>query len=253
MRTMVVMALLISIVGAPLDARAQTADAEEQFTRGAALYYEGEYVEVIVAFKRAHALDANPLYLINIALAHWRLDNLDAAIRHAEQAASSERLDAPTAAQNRARLQAWYLTSRARASEPPPDPVAVEEEPGVAAAIEAPQAEPQRRGSTFLWAGVGLGAVGAGALVGASVLELRLGQLAATTDAAIEANDRETYEDAVSEFEVKQPVARVLFVAGSAFAALAVTSLVVHVARGRRDPEVSVALHGTGLKLGVSF
>ena len=230
MRCATIVFTLVTLLAS--SASAQEDEAITHFDRGAALYYEEQYSASIVEFKRAHDIDPNPVFLLNIALAYWRLDNLDMAIRHAEQASGSDRLDAESTAQNGARVTAWRL--RRRIEQEPPNasqetPPAFDPrqtaEPDIARTHREPSDQPA---PVFLYSAIGLGALSVASFAALAVNDQQVATKLRAVDDAVDAA-REDYDRAAREHQRAQRLSKAFLAGGLVLGGLAATTLIIHV------------------------
>lgn len=247
MKTLSSAAIALAIVlfsGAAL-AQSNTAQAQQAYDDGAAYYVEGEYARAIVQFKKAFSLVENPVFLFNIALAEHKLGRADKAVDAAERALGYDALDDRTrsVAQGLVRGSTLSISARGVAE-------------GMKSAAAVAQSESENTGevgeggivgtappaeSSFGamgWAGVGLAAVGAGALVWGTILSIDLDDRYQRYNDPTRSNAAEAAELKES-IEADRPLALGLLIGGGAIAALGATLIVLELG----DDEEPVTLH----------
>lgn len=102
------------------DADEDSADlqrAQDHFDTGADLYYQGEYSQAAVEFRRAHQIHPHPMFMYNFALATKQLDRLDDTLDAALEAeAMDQQLPPEQQAGNRAMIHGAQLVLDTRES-----------------------------------------------------------------------------------------------------------------------------------------
>jgi tetratricopeptide (TPR) repeat protein len=171
--------VLVLALALALPATARGADQPEAaraaFGEAERLYQLGRFEEAIGAYERAYALDPQPAFLHNIALAHRRQFQIDGKPEHLRRARELYRnyLRVEPSSSRRAAIEKIIdeLAARLEKEPAPPPPLAPRLEtppPPPAMLVAAPPAEPPRRSHTVWWIAGGL--VVAGAVVATLVL-----------------------------------------------------------------------------------
>lgn len=241
--------LLIAALLAPGSAVAQEGAREAQgyFEKGAALYFEGEYGQALVQFKKGHATLPNAMFQYNIALCNLKLERYGEAMTAAREAERLGGLASREAAMNRSRIIAIPRIERTQA-------VAEDVSQAQAAVVEVTaettteetgsiEAKPERSSFGALgWTGVGLTAVGAGLLVGAVGVEVGLQGTWDEYNAAAEEGDTERFNELKTEIESRQSTGKALLYAGIGAGAVGVALIVAELVTSPRSdqPRVSV-------------
>ncbi len=157
--------------------------AQDAFDQGARYYYDGQYSDAIVEFRRANQIHPHAIFQHNIALANMALERPQRALEAALDAReNAEQLPPEAAAANDAIIASVQVSMHA-------EDVAEDMEELIIA--EAPDVEPASGFSTLGWAGVGTAGVGVLALGGAAVVDR---QVVAGVD-ELENDDFETRDD----------------------------------------------------------
>jgi len=133
----------------PAAARAAYDEAER-------LYQLGRFEEAIASYEKAYALDRQPAFLYNIALAHRRQFEIDGRPEHLRRARELYRnyLRAEPTTPRRAAIEKIIDELGARLEkekEPPPPNLAARPEPPPQALVVAPRPEPERPSHTGWW------------------------------------------------------------------------------------------------------
>ena len=199
--------------------------AQEAFERGAGHYFEGEYGQAIVQFRRAYQIHPHGIFMYNIARSNLNLGQkeraLDAALR-ADGHASD--LPPETLATNRALIASLQADLRAqriaqRVAAARPDEI--DEPPTVGEA-------PSRWGGKG-WAGVGALGLGVVGLTGAAVIDQ---QILSEIDDAGEQGLTQTQIDDLSG---QQTTGQILLFSGAGLAAVGASLIVWELVSGPDD------------------
>jgi tetratricopeptide (TPR) repeat protein len=177
----VALALAFSSVAAARDV--DPTAAREAFDEAERLYQLGRFEEAIASYEKAYALDAQPAFLYNIALAHRRQYEIDRKPEHLRRARELYRnylLLEPTTP-GRAGIERLIEDLGARlekesAPAPPAPRLTAPPQPPSPALIAAPAAEPPRRSSAGWWI------AGGAAVVAGVVLAVLLSRGGSGTD-----------------------------------------------------------------------
>ena len=156
-------ALLCPQAAAAQDAEVDPDDAEARslFDAGSLAFTQGRYQEALERFVRAHELSGRPELLYNIATAHDRLRNDEAALEHFERFLA-EAPDTPRRAEVEARIQVLRRQIEQRAA-PTPEETA-RAAPVLPSPAQPPRAEESSGSTLWIWA------VGGALVVGAAVV-----------------------------------------------------------------------------------
>jgi tetratricopeptide (TPR) repeat protein len=220
--------------------------AQEHFNAGAKLYFAGDYAGALVEFNNGHRLSPSAVFLYNIALAHYRLGNLDMAVNNAEKAAEVGGMPEDMATKNEARLVVWHVTKTA-SNWSSGEAVAESGDAGEGGSVsDGTTTEPADGGglSGLGWAGVGTAAAGAGLLVGWSLVSGGLSDHLADIDAANAAGDEAAYNAASEAFDSDQGLAQILLYSGAGLTAVGLGLLVFDLTSGGESDQQQVQLRG---------
>jgi tetratricopeptide (TPR) repeat protein len=160
-------------VGAPAAARdTDPTPAREAFDEAERLYQLGRFEEAIASYEKAYALDAQPAFLYNIALAHRRQFEIDKKPEHLRRARELYRnyLRLEPTTPRRAAIERTIDELGARLekeSKPPPPPprLTAPPEAPTPALIAVPAAEPPHRSTAGWWIAGGAAVVAGVVLV----------------------------------------------------------------------------------------
>ena len=194
--------------------------AGEHFKKGTELYAEGDYEGALTQFRLGEALFDQPVLKDHIAMCHWRLGNVEAAVTHAEAAASgwAKTDKSGYAANSEARLAAYRRIVKAQTTTTTP----------AEAALTEPITAPKRASTPAIaWVGGGVTAVGVGLLASWGVVEVLLGQKIQDYETAAATNDSTTWTSLRDEIESRQTLAQVLLFSGAGATALGATLLII--------------------------
>lgn len=97
------LASIVLVLSLAVPSLASAQDARELFQQGSTAYENGDYPAAIEAWDAAYALDPRPLLQYNLAQAHERLNNLEAAVEAYQGFIEGAGAD-PRVAQARARM-----------------------------------------------------------------------------------------------------------------------------------------------------
>jgi len=164
---------LVLAVGAPAAARdTDPTPAREAFDEAERLYQLGRFEEAIASYEKAYALDAQPAFLYNIALAHRRQFEIDKKPEHLRRARELYRnyLRLEPTTPRRAAIERTIDELGARLekeSKPPPPPprLTAPPEAPTPALIAVPAAEPPHRSTAGWWIAGGAAVVAGVVLV----------------------------------------------------------------------------------------
>lgn len=242
-------AVCAALTAVAFPAAAQEDDAFAHFDRGAELYFQGDYSKAIVEFKRGYEIEPHPMFQINIALAYWRLDNLDEAINHGEEArAGADKLEDDVRTENQARLHVWRTTAKTRAlaeaAHRRAEALARQEQTVEASDTTTTEPEPEPLFGPVGWAGVGTAGAGVVSLGVWSVLELSLDDDVVAFREAGRAGDADRFDALRAELERKQRVARGVLFAGIGLSAVG-GALIAYDLLAGAGTEVTVGLDPT--------
>ena len=213
--------------------------AFEHFEDGAKDYAGGHFRDAIENFQKGFALLPHPMFQVNIAIAHWRLEELGRALDAADLAiALQAQLEPAVAAENQARRHTFsaIVTTRERADAIAADLVAAAEADAETEVVAVPVA-PAKRSSfgTAGWIGVAVAGAGAATLGGWGVAESGLTKHVEAVEAAGERGDRAAYDAELETLKSKQGTARILLASGVGLLALGGGLIVYELASGGRD------------------
>lgn len=166
--------------------------AQDHFDTGAELYYESDYGQAAVEFRRAHQIHAHPLFLYNFALATKQLGRLDDALEAATEAeAMDEPLPPDQAERNRAVIDSIPTVQHIRTTAEE----AAEDRADVAA---PPDVEADDGIGPVGWIGAGALALGTAGLATGAITHYRVRGDREELD---ERRDRTSDSDAIAELE----------------------------------------------------
>lgn len=195
--------------------------AEAYYQQGVNAFFNKNYSLAVTYFKRANALDPDPVVLYNISLAQSRLANADEALDAAEEAARMGGLPEDTALKNQARIRAYQRiiaaesTAQALAPEDAPAAQGTAPAPGVA---EAPPAV-----GTVGWVGIGTASAGALTLAGAGLLALMVRNDLDEYDTARADGDYERARALQQDVRDGQSIGQILLYSGAGLLAVGAT------------------------------
>ena len=255
MRRLTATILLLATVAWSATAAAQTADekarAKKHFDDGSKLYADEQYNAALVEFQEGNGLFPHPMFRYNIALCHWRLNELDDAIDQAglahEDLVKIGDPDATTL--NLSRLTAFRRIKSA---------VQTADETRAQALLLAEDVvvEDSDGGSGGGWALTGIGGgltlVGVGLLAGWGVFEISLGETIADYEAAAADGNEAEWTRLRSLLESRQATSKVLLFSGAATTAVG-GALLLWGILSSSDSEVAIIPTTSGVQAFVRF
>lgn len=237
---------LVLLCGATASAQDDAARAKEHYDRGAGMYFQGDYGAAVLEFMRAYDALPEPVFLYNIAMSHWRLNNYDKAIEAGERALKGK-LDAGLHAQIAARTLVFHQLRHIDSSNWTPA-IAVDESPEPDLVRADPTPAPQSH--TLRWVGLGTAVVGAGLLTGFTVAELGLQKKVSAYEDAAARGDAARYAELKSQIDRGQPLSLALLGGGAALVAVGAGLIVWDALRGgEREATVAIAPGSVTVKL----
>lgn len=241
--------MLVAAVLFPGQAVAQEGarEAQQYFEKGAALYFEGEYGQALVQFKKGHATLPNALFQYNIALCNLKLERYREALTAAREAERMGGLGDREVTLNRSRIAA---IPRIQIATSVAEDVAQTQVARVAADASDSQpvdvsdgAEPQKSGFGGLgWAGVGFTTVGVGLLVGAVAVEVALQGKWDEFNQVAETGDSARFDELKQQIENRQRTGKVLLYSGIGAGAIGVTLLIAELVTSPKSDNQRVGL-----------
>lgn len=262
MRTRLISILIFSLfaVGGLVispNAFAQESDSEraqQHFEDGAAFYTTGEYSKAIVEFLKGHAIAPNAMFLYNISLSYFKLDNISDALAAAEKARNEEGMPAKVTVRNEARIAGLYGVLSARdVAEDIAEPEPVAEEPAVARDPVEPVEEGSAMGGLG-WTGVGLAAVGGGLVVGALIVNSGVSADIDALEAEADGGSEARFDSLKSDIEAGQSTGKILLYSGAGLASAGLIMLIIDLADGSESSsDVSVVPTDGGAQVGFGW
>ena len=226
-RFLVPMLLFVSLL-LPEAAMAQDREREAQvyFEKGAAYYFEGEYGQALVQFKKGHATLPNALFQYNIALCNLKLERYREALNAARDAERMGGLGPNEQTLNRSRIAA---IPRIQTATTVAEAVARSADTSSDVADADVSQGTESGGGGFGgvgWAGVAFTTVGVGLLVGAVGVEVALQSKWEEFNESAESGDTARFEELKGEIERRQRTGKILLYSGLGASAIGVTLLI---------------------------
>ncbi len=236
-----ILLVAVAFLFAASTAHAEESEAERLYKEGAEAYFQGEYAQAIIKFKRGNELDPNPMFLYNLALAYSKLGNVEEAESHAARA-HKQGLPPQFADKNAARLLAFRMQLKSTELAKPVE-VAVEEgtceadtdcQGGEVCDLQSSQcvavsSTPTESGSGLSglgWAGIGAIAGGSGLILGAVIIDLGLSSDIDEYDRLVADGQTDEAESLKSDIEGSQSTGQILLFAGVGVATVGAALLI---------------------------
>jgi tetratricopeptide (TPR) repeat protein len=201
--------------------------AKAYYDKGVKAFFEKNFPEAITYFQRAHSLDPDPVQLYNISLAYSKMGNAADALTAALEAQKVGGLPKDTAFKNQFRIIGYrrviVAKSVTEAINPPKAQVSEDTTDAQDAdkpAVKRPDNAQDRGLSTVGWAGLGTAGLGAGALVGAGVLNFIVAGNMDEYDTARADGDYGRASGLYSDIGDRQDMGRVLLYSGAGLVAV---------------------------------
>ena len=255
---------LMTFVSTPLFAQTdeELQRGQEHFDAGGKLYFEGKYSEALVEFRKGYALTDNPMFLYNIALCHFRLEEWTKAIDANQEALASGSLDEATAMKAtgrnialRARITSEQVSREVRSANESAQLMAQMEDSVDTRTVEAGADDSRGRFGPLGWVGVTTTVLGGVVLAGFGVVELGLADDVEAYKAAADRGDALEAERIAEDIETTAELGRMLLYSGGGVAALGLTLIVVDLVTVPERNTVSIVPveGGAVVRYGVSF
>ena len=230
--------------------------AQQAFDRGASLYYAGDYADAIVAFRHAHEARPHPIFLYNIARASQALQRhgraMDAALEAMELSDdaddASEKLPADAYTYLSALVTGLDVHETSIALSPKINAARAAMTASRPAEEESPT--PSRLGGRGL-TGLATVGIGAAALGGAAVLDLRLRSQIDDLNEQRSTITMDAYQDERDFIDRRQSTGVGLLIGGAALIGAGSILLITDLADRSDDATLSLSpsLHRPGVHL----